>query len=596
MSLDRLGRRRRAAAGVHRRGRRVARRPPDVPPPALLHRPPVPRRRRRAAPRPGLARPRRPGDERTTTGATTSAGRSAMFVNGDGIPARTPAASDHRRLLPALLQRPRRPLDFTLPAERVRPGVGRGDQHRRRPDAEADGRGGRPSACHPQPVVLREHSEPRPARPSVAASLAAARRTTVTDARPPHPHSTYRVQVRPGFDLDATAGSLDYLPTSASTGSTARRCWPPRPAARTATTWSTTGRVNPELGGEEGRQRCGRGARGWAWAWSSTSCPTTSGSPRRRRTRPGGTCCRPRARVRRLVRHRLGPRAGSLLPVLADDPTPGRPHGRRRRAALPRAPLPDRRRHRRRHPARGARPAALRAGLLARGDAELTYRRFFAVTDLAGCGWRTRRSSPPPTRRSCAGSPTARSTASGSTTPTGCATPRGYLARLRAAAPRRLSLVEKILEYGEELPGLAGGRHHRLRRARRGRRALRRPGRRGRLHRAGHPPPRHARRWQDLIHDTKLAAADGCCRRGWPELAALAPRAADEEARPTLAELVAASRSTGATRPQGRGTWRRPSPRPRRRPDLAATSGRAHRRLRRPRTSWPCASSSSPAR
>ena len=92
------------------------------------------------------------------------------------------------------------------------------------------------------------------------------------------------------------------------------------------------------------------------------------------------------------------------------------------------------------------------------------------------CGSRTRRSSPPPTPRSCAGSPPGRSTASASTTRTACATPAGYLARLRAAAPDAWLVVEKILEHGEELPALAGRRHHRLRRPRRGLRPLRRPG------------------------------------------------------------------------------------------------------------------------
>ncbi len=75
----------------------------------------------------------------------------------------------------------------------------------------------------------------------------------------------------------------------------------------------------------------------------------------------------PRQRVRALVRHRLGAPDRSWCPCSADD-VARRPARRGRRAALLRAPLPDRPRHRGRRPAGGPRAAALRAGRLAPGQ------------------------------------------------------------------------------------------------------------------------------------------------------------------------------------------------------------------------------------
>ncbi len=80
-------------------------------------------------------------------------------------------------------------------------------------------------------------------------------------------------------------------PSSARRGPICRRCWR-RPAVRTtATTWSTTG-ASIRIEGAS-KASCGsprRRARR-ASASSPTSCPTTSGSPCRGRTRGGGRCC-----------------------------------------------------------------------------------------------------------------------------------------------------------------------------------------------------------------------------------------------------------------------------------------------------------------
>ena len=88
-----------------------------------------------------------------------------------------------------------------------------------------------------------------------------------------------------------------------------------------------------------------------------------------------------------------------------------------------------------------------------RGDTELNYRRFFAITDLAGL----RVEDPEVFDATHAEilrwyADGERRRASGSTTPTACATRPATCARLRAAAPDAWLVVEKILEPGEELP------------------------------------------------------------------------------------------------------------------------------------------------
>ncbi len=87
-----------------------------------------------------------------------------------------------------------------------------------------------------------------------------------------------------------------------------------------------------------------------------------------------------------------------------------------------------------------------------RGNTDLSYRRFFAVTTLAGrpAGGRGRLRRHARARWPSgwsAGSP-----ACASTTPTAWSTPGEYLRRLRALAPDQWITVEKILEPGEQLP------------------------------------------------------------------------------------------------------------------------------------------------
>ena len=87
-----------------------------------------------------------------------------------------------------------------------------------------------------------------------------------------------------------------------------------------------------------------------------------------------------------------------------------------------------------------------------RGDAELTYRRFFAITDLAGV-----RVEDPAVFAATHGE-VLRWYAAGELDglrvdhPDGLRDPGGYFARLRDAAPEAWLVVEKITEPGERLP------------------------------------------------------------------------------------------------------------------------------------------------
>ena len=184
------------------------------------------------------------------------------------------------------------------------------------------------------------------------------------------------------------------------------------------------------------------------------------------------------------VRHRLGVRRRQGAP-----PGPGY-CGRRRKLEVVAGELryyenrfPDRARHRAGDAAGGARPPALRAGRLAARGPDLNYRRFFAINTLAGL----RVEDPAifdathgPCSRWCRRAP---STGCGSTTPTAWRT-KGYLERLAEASGGRWTVVEKILEPGEDLPESWRTAGRRATRSPRTRCSSTRPARPA--HRAGH--------------------------------------------------------------------------------------------------------------
>ena len=188
------------------------------------------------------------------------------------------------------------------------------------------------------------------------------------------------------------------------------------------------------------------------------------------------------------------------------------------------------------------------------------------------------------------------STGCGSTTPTGCATPAGYLDRLAALTGRRYVVVEKILEPGEELPpawACAGTTGYDVL-------ALRRPGahRAGRRGRCPRPAARGRSTSPTLTHDTKRAVADHRCRPRCAGSSASCPR---QPASPG----GAARRGGRAARvlpglpllpaPRASSTWRwRFASARARRPDLLAGARRAGAGPVRPGASRPRCGSSRP--
>ncbi len=180
-----------------------------------------------------------------------------------------------------------------------------------------------------------------------------------------------------------------------------------------------------------------------------------------------------------------------------------------------------------------------------RGDAELTYRRFFAVSSLAGLRVED------PDVFAATHELILAWAAAGEVDgirvdhPDGLRDPAGYLARLREAAPDAWLIVEKILEYGEELPGwpVDGTTGYDVLDAV------------GGLFVDGDAEADftaldtrlagRATSWADLTHDTKLGAATRLLAAELTRLAALAPDVA-----------------TGLPRPTGPGIWPTPAPRP----------------------------------
>ena len=250
--------------------------------------------------------------------------------------------------------------------------------------------------------MLREHAEPE-AEPdhSVAASLAA---TTGTEPRDRRADAD---RARPDQHLPAADHAADFdlstpprvLPTtcttSASTGSTSRRCWPPsrgsdaRLRRRRPPTASTRPAAAPRAWP---RCRPRRARLGHGRARRHRAQPRrASATPAENRVVVGRAAPRPRTRRTPTPSTSTGQPAAagcasrcSATTTCADGVDDL--ERRRRRAALPRPPLPARARHRRRRrpPARCTTGSTTSWSAGGAADAELNYRRFFAVNTLAG--------------------------------------------------------------------------------------------------------------------------------------------------------------------------------------------------------------------
>ncbi|MFI0793071.1 malto-oligosyltrehalose synthase [Micromonospora rubida] len=417
----------------------------------------------------------------------------------------------------------------------------------------------------------------------------------------PRSGATYRVQVRPGFDLDATAGLAGYL---ADLGVTHLYSAP----LLTATPGSAHGydvvdhrAVNPELGGEAGRVRLVRALRAAGLGLVVDIVPNHAGVARPA-ANPAWWDVLRRGRASAYARwfDIDWDRGRLLLPVLADAPD-----------ALDDLKIVDGelRYHEHRFPIADGTAEGTGDGTgegtgdgtgdgtarevhdrqhyelvsWRRGDRELTYRRFFAVSDLAGLRVED------PEVFAATHTEVLRWAAAGEVDgirvdhPDGLRDPAGYLARLRAAAPDAWLLVEKILEYGEELPDwpVDGTTGYDALAAVCG--LFVDPGTEGDLTALDTRLTGHHTSWPDLIHDTKLEAATRLLAAELTRLAALAPELDADDARAALAELAACFPVYRGYPPHGaRHLAAARAEAGRRRPDLTAALDAVTRRLRDP--------------
>ncbi|MBQ1037558.1 malto-oligosyltrehalose synthase [Micromonospora sp. C81] len=399
------------------------------------------------------------------------------------------------------------------------------------------------------------------------------------------PKATYRVQVRPGFDLDATAAILDYLADLGVSHLYSAPLLAATPGSQHGYDVVDHREVNPEVGGEAGRQRLLRALRDKQLGLVVDIVPNHAGVAVPA-ANPAWWDVLRRGRDSAYAdwfdidwdRGRL------LLPVLADDA-----------AALDDLKAVDNelRYHEHRFPIADGTGDGSAAEVhdrqhyelvsWRRGDAELTYRRFFAIAGLAGLRVED------PAVFAATHELILRWAAAGEVDgirvdhPDGLRDPAGYLARLRAAAPQAWLVVEKILEYGEELPdwpvdGTTGYD------------ALAAVGglfidtdAEGDFTALDTRLTGQHTSWEDLTHATKLAAATRLLAAELTRLAALAPEVPTEQARAALAELAAAFPVYRGYPPHGaRHLAAARSEAGRRRPDLAAALDAVTRRLRNP--------------
>jgi (1->4)-alpha-D-glucan 1-alpha-D-glucosylmutase len=266
--------------------------------------------------------------------------------------------------------------------------------------------------------------------------------------------ATYRVQVRPDFDLAATAELTDYL---ATLGVSHLYCAPLLQAAPgSAHGYDVVdhSRVNAELGGEPGRLALMAALRRRGLGLVVDIVPNHAG------------IAVPAANPAWWDVLRLGrgsryaswfdidwERAPILVPVLADDPHAAdalRIEDGELRYYEHRFPIAPgtgdgtpRQVHERQH---------YRLVSWRRADTEINYRRFFAVNTLVAL-----RVEDPEVFRGTHRE-VLRWYAGGGVDgirvdhPDGLRDPAGYLGRLRTSAPEAWLVVEKILEHGEELP------------------------------------------------------------------------------------------------------------------------------------------------
>ena len=290
---------------------------------------------------------------------------------------------------------------------------------------------------------------PRAAAPGTAPPALAATSTV--------PVSTYRVQVRPVFDLDAAAELAPYLASLGVTHFYSAPLLAATPGSAHGYDVVDPTRVNPELGGAEALDRLVAALRSAGLGLVVDIVPNHLGVARPQTNPAWWSVLRDGPDSPYAPWFDIDWSPGPLLvPVLGDDSlddvvvdrdAPDGPELRYFEHRYPIAPGTDdgspAEVHMRQH---------YRLVNWRRANTELTYRRFFAVSDLAGL----RVEDPDVFAQTHA--EILRWVQAGLVDgirvdhPDGLRDPGAYLRRLRCAAPDAWLAVEKILEYGEDMP------------------------------------------------------------------------------------------------------------------------------------------------
>jgi len=267
------------------------------------------------------------------------------------------------------------------------------------------------------------------------------------------PVSTYRVQVRPDFDLDATAALAGYLAALGVTHLYTAPLLAATPGSPHGYDVVDPTRTSPELGGEAGLDRLVAELRTHGLGLIVDIVPNHQGVARPE-TNPAWWSVLREGRSSRYapwfdIDWERGP---LLIPVLGDDDAVAdlRVEGDELRYWEHRYPIAP--------GTAGGTPQQVHARQhyrlvgWRRADTELTYRRFFAVNDLAGVRVED------PDVRDATHAEILRWLRGGLVDglrvdhPDGLRDPGGYLRWLRAELGDRWLVVEKILEPGEALP------------------------------------------------------------------------------------------------------------------------------------------------
>ena len=397
------------------------------------------------------------------------------------------------------------------------------------------------------------------------------------------PTGTYRVQVRPDFPLSATAELADYLADLGVSHLYTAPLLTAAPGSEHGYDVVDHTRVSPVLGGEEGRLALKKALDAAGLGLVVDIVPNHAGVGVPAANPTWWDVLKNGRDSRYAGFYDIDWDQGRLLlPVLADDPdalNDLRVEDGELRYYDKRFPIADgtgdgspREVHDRQH---------YELVNWTRGDSELTYRRFFAIVDLAGLRVED------PAVFDATHAELLRWYREGAVQgvrvdhPDGLRDPGGYLQRLRDAVPEAWLVVEKILEPGEKLPDwpVAGTT---------GYEALSEvcgvfvdPSTEAFFDTLDHHLTGGVLSWQDLVHGCKLHVASTLLAAELARMARLVPEI--EAAPRALAELAACFPVYRSYLPSGaRHLAKARSEAGRRRPELIPVLDQLTGRLRRP--------------